>query len=152
LPISFSHSGLFASAKKDVAVWMNGSQYQQHRKGTKRMSNKNEFRVYLETLEREFARYLAQHLSERTVRKHCHVIGLFIAFICFDCGVKDIQDITRGMANSYFRKWYMSKVGDVTEREVSVAVRKFFQFLDTEKGIRNDAVLKSFAKSGKRRP
>jgi site-specific recombinase XerD len=113
------------------------------------MGERQEFRSFLEALQQEFNQYLAQHLSARTVRKHSHVVGLFIDFVCFDCGVQDIHDITRGMANSYFKKWYMSKVGDVTEREVSVAIRKFFQFLDTEKGITNDVVLKSFAKSSK---
>jgi len=108
------------------------------------MSENQEFRRHIETLHTEFAQYLAQHLSQRTVRKHSHVIGLFVDFVCFDCGVGHIQEITRGMANSSFRKWYMSKVGDVTECEVKVAIRKFFQFLDAEKGITNEAVLKSF--------
>lgn len=108
------------------------------------MREKKEFREELEFLQSEFEQYLAEHFSPRTVRKHGHVIGLFIDFVCFDCGLQDIQDITRGIANSYFRKWYMSKIGEEPERELKVAVRKFFQFLDTEKGITNEAVLKSF--------
>jgi len=108
------------------------------------MEENIEFRNYLESLQYEFELYLEKQFSQRTARKHSHVIGLFIDFVCFDCGLEDIQDITRGIANSYFRKWYMSKVGWEPERELKVAIRKFFQFLDAEKGITNEAVLKSF--------
>jgi hypothetical protein len=48
------------------------------------------------------------------------------------------------IANSYFRKWYMSKIGDCSESELKSAIKKFFQFLAEKKGIRNEKVLMSF--------
>jgi hypothetical protein len=47
---------------------------------------------------------------------------MFIDFVCFNCGVHDIQEITRGMARNSFRSWYLNKVGAETEREVNVAM------------------------------
>jgi hypothetical protein len=58
--------------------------------------------------------------------------------------VRQIGEITRGVANSSFRQWYQRKVGDRTASELKTAMKKFFQFLDREKGITNEAVLKSF--------
>jgi ribosomal protein S20 len=40
----------------------------------------------------------------------------------------------------------MSKIGDCTESDLKTAIKKFFQFIDEEKGITNEAVLKSFKK------
>lgn len=40
--------------------------------------------------------------------------------------------------NSHFRSWYKKKVWDsATDNDLRVALRKFFQFLATEKGITN---------------
>ncbi len=103
-----------------------------------------EFRSYLDNLQQEFSVFLSSRVSKRTVRKHSAIIGLFIDFICFDCQVRSIIAVTRGMANSYFRKWYNSKIGDVTESELKTAIKKFFIFLDTEKQITNYQVLDSF--------
>jgi hypothetical protein len=53
-----------------------------------------------------------------------------------------IEEITKGMVNSQFRRWYKSKVWGSTEPdELRVALKKFFQFLHQHKGIRNDTVL-----------
>jgi site-specific recombinase XerD len=64
--------------------------------------------------------------------------------VYWDTDVCRIEEMTRGMANSAFRQWYVQKVGDRTERELKTAIKKFFQFLAQEKGITNEAVLKSF--------
>jgi site-specific recombinase XerD len=113
------------------------------------MSTHQELSEYLTTLQHEFEQSLAQQFSPRTVRNHSHVIGLFIEYVCFGRGVQTIQEITRGMANSGFRTWYMSNVGAVTEGQVKTAIKKFFQFLDREKGITNETVLKSFVRSSR---
>ena len=55
-----------------------------------------------------------------------------------------MEEITRGIANSHFRQWYQRKVGDQTESELKATIKKFFHFLAEAKGIRNEAVLKSF--------
>jgi ribosomal protein S20 len=38
----------------------------------------------------------------------------------------------------------MSKIGDCSESDLKTAIKKFFQFIATEKRITNEAVLKSF--------
>jgi site-specific recombinase XerD len=101
-------------------------------------------RKQLEQCARDFERALAQQYAPKTVRKHTAIIALFIDFVCWDTDVHRIEEITRGIANSAFRQWYLRKVGDRTESELKTAVRKFFQFLDQEKGITNEAVLNSF--------
>jgi hypothetical protein len=103
-----------------------------------------ECRNYLEYLQSKFKEYLSRNLSSRTVNKQVAIVGLLIDFLCFDCDLKKIDDITVGMANSYFRKWHLSKVGDATESELRTAVKKFFLFLDGEMGIKNEKVLNSF--------
>ena len=100
-------------------------------------------RTQLEQYAGDFARILAQQYAPKTVRKHTAIIGLFLEFICWQTDVRRLEEITRGMANSAFRQWYQRKVGDRTESELKTAVRKFFQFLAQEKGVRNEAVLKS---------
>ena len=102
------------------------------------------FRNFLEELNKEFGEYLTDRFSVRTARKHCYKVGLFIDFLCWNTDVKSFEEITRGIANSHFKKWYMSKIGDCSESELKTAIKKFFQFLYTEKGITNEAVLKSF--------
>ncbi len=101
-------------------------------------------RTQLEQYARDFAHALAQQYAPKTVRKHTVIIELFIDFVCWDTDVRRIEEITRGIANSAFRQWYLRKVGDRTESELKTAIKKFFQFLDQEKGIRNEVVLKSF--------
>ena len=101
-------------------------------------------RTQLAQYARDFAHALAQQYAPKTVRKHTLIIELFIDFVCWDTDVQRIEEITRGMANSAFRQWYLRKVGDRTESELKTAIKKFSQFLDQEKGLRNEAVLKSF--------
>jgi site-specific recombinase XerD len=101
-------------------------------------------RTQLEQYARDFAHALAQQYAPKTVRKHTLIIELFIDFVCWDTDVRRIEEITQGIANSAFRQWYLRKVGDRTESELKTAIKKFFQFLDQEKGIRNEVVLKSF--------
>lgn len=100
------------------------------------------FRQSLEQLNRDFAGFLAAKYSKKTVRKHTNIIELFIHFICGYTDVETIEDISKGMVNSHFRKWYKRKVWDSsTESDLRVALKKFFQFLTTEKGITNEKVL-----------
>jgi site-specific recombinase XerD len=107
-------------------------------------TDKQPMRQQLEQCARDFERTLATQYTAKTVRKHTAIIALFIDFVCWDTDVRQIEEITRGIANSYFRQWYRSKVGDRTDSELKTAMKKFFQFLDREKGITNEAVLKSF--------
>jgi hypothetical protein len=102
------------------------------------------FRNQLERFNREFERSLQTKFSPRTARKHASIIEVFIDFVCWQTDVRSIDEITRGIANSSFRTWYRRKTGEGSESELKTAVKKFFQFLDKEKGITNEAVLKSF--------
>lgn len=98
-------------------------------------------RTQLEQYAEDFARTLAQRYTPKTVRKYTAILGLFIEFVCWQTDVQRVEEITRGIAHSAFRQWYRRKVGDRTESELKTAVRKFFQFLAQEKGVRNEAVL-----------
>ena len=102
------------------------------------------FREQLDEFNRDFEQQLSEKYTKRTASKHFQVVDLFIDFVCWDMGLTKISEITRGMANSYFRRWYLSKIGDRTESEIKTSVKKFFRFLEDEKGITNEAVLKSF--------
>jgi hypothetical protein len=101
-------------------------------------------RAQLEQGASAFECALAQQYAPKTVRKHLAIIALFIDFVCWDTDVRRIEEMTRGMANSAFRQWYLRKVGDRTDGELKTASKKFFQFLAQEKGITNAVVLKSF--------
>ena len=102
------------------------------------------FRQSLEGLRAEFEQHLAARYSQRTARKHAGVIELFIHFLCDYTDVEALEDVTRGMANSAFRQWYKRKVLSATDTDdLRVALKKFFQFLDAEKGIHNPKVLDS---------
>jgi site-specific recombinase XerD len=101
-------------------------------------------RTQLEQYARDFARALAQQYASTTVRKHTTILALFIEFVSWQTDVQRIEEMTRGIANSAFRQWHLSKVGDRTESELKTTVRKFFEFLAQAKGIRNEAVLQSF--------
>lgn len=100
------------------------------------------FRKHLESLSQEFEDYLATKYVPKTVRKHSSIVSLFIDFICHYTDVQSIEEITKGMVNSHFRSWYRRKVLDsATESDLRVALRKFFQFLASEKGITNQKAL-----------
>ncbi len=100
------------------------------------------FRQYMNALNAEFAEYLATKYVQKTVRKHTGIVDMFIEFICRQTDVEKLEEITRGMVNSHFRSWYKKKVWDsATDSDLRVALRKFFQFLATEKGITLQKVL-----------
>jgi len=100
------------------------------------------FRESLERLNQEFADFLLAKYTQKTMRKHTGIVDLFIHFICGYTDVESIEEITRGMVNSHFRQWYRRKVIDsARESDLRVALKKFFQFLATEKGIVNQKVL-----------
>jgi hypothetical protein len=100
-------------------------------------------RLYFDPLVQEFEASLADTLSARTIRKHIFIIGALVDFLCFDCGVSNFDDLTVGMVNSGFRRWFSSKIGRATEGEVKTAVRKFFLFLAKEKEFNNEKILRS---------
>jgi hypothetical protein len=83
-------------------------------------------RAQLEQYARDFSHALAQRYAPKTVRKHTLIIEFFIDFVCWDTDVRRIEEITRGIANSAFRQWYLRKVGDRTESELKTAIKKFF--------------------------
>ena len=106
--------------------------------------DKEPLRTQLERCAHDFTQALAQQYTPKTIRKHAQILALFIDFVCCDTDVRRIDEITRGIANSHFRQWYQRKVGDRTESELKTTIKKFFHFLAAEKGIKNEAVLKSF--------
>jgi len=102
------------------------------------------FRQSLLSLNSEFHQFLLTRYSERTARKHASIVELFVDFICRRTDVERIEEITRGMVNTHFKKWWKRKVWDSTSPdELTVALRKFFVFLATEKNIVNEKVLKA---------
>jgi len=102
------------------------------------------FRQSLLKLNQEFHQFLLTKYSERTARKHTSIVELFIDFICRQTDVERIEEITRGMVNTHFKKWWKRKVWDSTSPdEITVALRKFFLFLSEEKKIVNEKVLKA---------
>ena len=101
------------------------------------------FREYLKGLNQEFADHLAQKFSKRTVRKHTMIVDMFIEFLVRQTDVESIDQITRGIANTHFQRWYKRKVWDLsTSNDLKVALRKFFIFLSEEEGITNEKVMK----------
>ncbi len=102
------------------------------------------FRVLLENLNEEFGVSLEKKYSRRTVLKHTGIVNLFIIFLCDYTDVERLEDVTRGMVNSHFRRWYRSKVLDrMDPDEIRVALRTFLGFLDQEKGIHNPTALEA---------
>lgn len=100
------------------------------------------FREHMNALNAEFAEYLATKYVKKTVSKHTAIVDMFIEFICRHTDVEQLEEITRGMVNSHFRSWYKKKVWDeATDNDLRVALRKFFQFLATEKGITNQKAM-----------
>ena len=102
------------------------------------------FQQSLLKLNQEFHQFLLTKYSERTAQKHTSIVELFIDFICRHTDVEGIEEITRGMVNTHFKKWWKRKVWDsTTPDELKVALRKFFLFLCREKNIVNEKVLKA---------
>ena len=65
-------------------------------------------------LNTEFGNVLATKYAKRTVTKHTSLVEVFIDFVCDYTDVMAIEEITKGMVNSQFRRWYTSKVWDST--------------------------------------
>ena len=102
------------------------------------------FRQSLLKLNQEFHQFLLTKYSERTARKHISIVEVFIDFICRQTDVERIDEITRGMVNTHFKKWWKRKIWDsTTTDELRVALKKFFVFLSGEKKIVNEKVLKA---------
>ena len=102
------------------------------------------FRESLEHLNHEFHENLAAKFSERTAARHSSIIGMFIEFICKYTDAQSIEEITKGMVNTHFHAWWKRKVwSSTTPDQLRVALKKFFSFLASEKGVVNDKVLKA---------
>lgn len=100
------------------------------------------FRQSLLDLNQEFHQFLLAKYSERTARKHASIVEVFIDFICRQTDVERIDEITRGMVNTHFKKWWKRKIWDsTTTDELRVALKKFFGFLSVEKNIVNEKAL-----------
>jgi len=92
----------------------------------------------------EFHDYLVNEkgLSERTADLHCFVISTFNEFLAWQTDVWDYSEVTKGMANTYFKQWYKRKIwGGPPVDRIPVSIRKFFLFLREKKGIHNKKVL-----------
>jgi hypothetical protein len=93
------------------------------------------FKEWLLKLNAEFIDFITLKYSERTARKHGFIIDCFIDFITYDLHIMNIQEITKGVTNTYFQQWFARKMGMNTKEEVNVAISKFIDFMATEKGI-----------------
>jgi hypothetical protein len=104
-----------------------------------------QFRAQLTAWEHDFEQYLLQTLAPRTARKQLQIIHYFIDFVCWNTAARTIEAITVAMAQSAFRRWYMTNIQDATESELKTAIKKFFVYLDQQQSMTNTAVLNSFA-------
>jgi hypothetical protein len=94
------------------------------------------FRRHLEGLNEAFGASLATKYTRTTVLRHTGVVSLFIDFLCDYTDVARLEDVTRGMVNSGFRRWAKRKVwGGPEGEELRVGLRRFFRFLAADKGI-----------------
>ena len=110
----------------------------------KNEEDREPFKQTLLSLCADFSVSLGEKYVEKTVYKHSEIISLFIDFICRYTDVQNISEITKGMVNTQFKKWWKRKVWDsTTENELRVALKKFFIFLADEKNIINSTVLKA---------
>jgi hypothetical protein len=106
------------------------------------------FRQSLEALNEDFGAFLATKYTRKTVRKHTGTIALFIDFLCDYTDAERLEDVTRGMVNSQFRAWYKRKVlWDMDPTEVHAGLKKFFGFLDQQKGLQAPKALEALRSS-----
>ena len=83
-------------------VLISGDNIKDYLQGMERAEKeKAPFRELLDDLNQEFEAYLTEQLSVRTSRKHACIVALFIDFLCWDTDVKSIDEITRGIANTF---------------------------------------------------
>ena len=127
----------------DGRVVIPGAKIEEYFKIMKEEEQKREpFRQYLLQLNNDFDEFLSDQFTERTVRKHINIIALFIEFICRQNDVEKIEDITKGMVKTHFKKWWKRKVWDsTTPDQLRASLKKFFLFLKKEKKIVNEKVL-----------
>jgi site-specific recombinase XerD len=91
----------------------------------------------------DFCRTLARQYSPRTVRRHRNILQVFCDYLGDETTVTHLEQVTKGMVNSGFRRWYHHKVWDRTsDSELRTTLRKFFRFLAT-KGIENVRVIEA---------
>lgn len=92
----------------------------------------------------EFYDYLIneKRLSKKTANRHCQIIDLFNEFLARQTDVWDYSEVTRGIANTYFKQWYKRKVwGGPETDKIPITMKKFFVFLKEKKGMCNKKVL-----------
>ena len=123
-----------------IEIW--GDQFEEYVDGAGGESKRAApFRQQFRKLRGDFCRSLSSRYAEKTVRKHRHILVVFLDFLEDETDVMRFEEITKGMVNSGFRRWYHGKVWDsTTDTELRTTLCKFFQFLDT-RGIPNSRVL-----------
>jgi site-specific recombinase XerD len=93
-------------------------------------------------LQGDFCRVLSRQYSPRTVRRHRNILQVFCDYLCDETAVTHLEQITKGMVNSGFRRWYHHKIWDRTsDSELRTTLQKFFRFLAQKKGIENARAL-----------
>jgi hypothetical protein len=101
-----------------------------------------DFRRSLQKLNGDFSRSLASRYTRRTVQKHRLILACFTDYLCDYTDVRSLEQVTKGMVNSGFRRWYKRKLWDSTEaHELRTTLSKYFRFLAENKDLRNDKVL-----------
>jgi hypothetical protein len=96
------------------------------------------FARQLRRLQDDFCRALARQYSPRTVERHRLRLQVFCDYLGDETAVMRLEQVTKGMVNSGFRRWYHHKVWHQTsDSELRTTLRKFFWFLAQKKGIQN---------------
>lgn len=137
-----------AKVFKGKQVFENPDAYIAHLKAME--AERGPFFKEMMKLNDEFAAHLSQALSEQTVLWYTGIAKAFIHFIHWQTDVMEIEDITKGMANSHFRAYWKNKVWDdtITHHDLRMVLREFFTFLKNQKGIANQKVLDSLTGRG----
>jgi hypothetical protein len=92
----------------------------------------------------DFCRSLALQYSPWTVCRHRNILQVFFDYLCDETAVTDLEQVTKGMVNSGFRRWYHHKVWDRTsDSELRTTLKRFFRFLAQKKGIENASALEA---------
>ena len=106
-----------------------------------------ERRPFVEQCEKvldEFYVYLIDEkdLSRKTADSHCFTINMFNEFLAHQTDLWDYSEVTKGIANTYFKQWYKRKViGGPSTESLPISIKKFFIFLKEKKEIYNKKVL-----------
>jgi Phage integrase, N-terminal SAM-like domain len=102
------------------------------------------FRREFTRLRGDFCRALARRYSPSTVRRHHNILEVFLDYLCDETSVTNLEQITKGMVNSGFRRWYHHKVWDrISDTELRTTLKKFFYFLAQKKGIKSVRALEA---------